>query len=98
MSSFRTRPYAAVCLALWCIATPLQSQRPADRVVSPDVQADGSVIFRLNAPGADSARVRGTFADGMIANVEMTKNDAGVFEAHFGPIASDMYVYTFGCR
>lgn len=95
MSSYFKQTCAAVCLALWCIAAQLQSQAPQDRVISPDVQADGSVIFHLNAPGADSARVRGTFADGMIANVDMTKNDAGVFEACFGPIASDMYVYTF---
>jgi enterochelin esterase-like enzyme len=89
----RTSPL--LCLALWCIAAPLDAQRPRDRVVSPEVHADGSVVFRLNAPGADSARVRGTFADGMIVNVAMTRNDEGVFEARFGPIASDMYVYTF---
>ena len=95
MSSFHKQECTVICLALSCLAAPLQSQTPPERVVSPDVQADGSVIFRLNAPGADSARVRGTFANGMIANVDMTKNDAGVFEAHFGPIASDMYVYTY---
>ena len=95
VSHYHTQTYTVVCLALSCLAAPLHAQRPPDRVVSPEVQADRSVIFRLNAPGADSARVRGTFADGMITSVDMTKNDAGVFEAHFGPIASDMYVYTF---
>jgi enterochelin esterase-like enzyme len=95
VSSYHKQKCTVVCLAVACIAAPLKSQRPTDRVVSPEVHADGSVIFRLNAPGADSARVRGTFADGMIANVDMTKNDAGIFEAQFGPIASDMYVYTF---
>lgn len=95
MSSYHKQQWTVACLALSCIAAPLQSQQPTDRVVSPEVQADGSVIFRLNAPRADSARVRGTFADGTIANVEMKKNDAGIFEAQYGPIASDMYVYTF---
>lgn len=95
MSDDRTQTFTVILLALSCIAAPLQSQAPPERIVSPEVKADGSVIFRLRAPGADSARVFGTFADGMIVNVDMTKNDAGIFEAHFGPIASGMYVYFF---
>ena len=95
MSSTHKHTGIVAWLALSCIVAPLRSQTAPERVVSPEVRADGSVIFRLKAPGADSARVFGTFADGMIANVDMTKNDAGIFEAHFGPIASDMYVYTF---
>jgi hypothetical protein len=42
-------------------ARPLQAQQPAERIVSPDVQTDRSVIFRLKAPEAHSVQMFGTW-------------------------------------
>ena len=72
-------------------------QQVSSQVKSPEVLQDGSVIFRLYAPEFDSVFVRGTFASGEspIASIEMVKNDTGLFEAKSGPLASDMYVYTY---
>lgn len=67
------------------------------QVKSPDIQEDGTVIFRLFAPEIDSVTVRGTFSTGEspIAMLDMVKNDTGLFEAKSKSLPSDMYVYTF---
>jgi enterochelin esterase family protein len=65
-----------------------------NRVVSPDVQPDNSVIFRIKAPKATSVAVVGTFALDF-KPVSMVKNDSGVYEAKIGPLPSDMYEYRF---
>ena len=64
------------------------------RIVSPDIQPDNSVIFRIKAPGASSVQVIGTFSPD-IKPVPLMKKDSGVFEAKVGPIPSDMYEYRF---
>src|SRR5262249_30190920 len=60
-----------------------------------EVQADGSVTFRLRAPDARTVRVAGDFLGQPGQTLEAIKNDQGVFEAKSAPLASDMYVYTF---
>jgi enterochelin esterase family protein len=64
------------------------------RTVSPDIQPDNSVIFRIKAPNASSVAVVGTFAVDF-KPVSMVKNDSGIFEIKVGPLASDMYEYRF---
>lgn len=88
---------------MWCltlvISIPLfiSFQPVSGQVKSPDVQEDGTVIFRLFAPEIDSVTVRGTFSTGEspFATLEMAKNDTGLFEARSSPLPSDMYVYTY---
>ena len=64
------------------------------RLVSPDIQPDNSVLFRMKAPNATSVAVVGTFAMDF-KPVSMVKNDSGIFEAKIGPLPSDMYEYRF---
>ena len=75
----------------------LYGQPASNQVKSPEVLEDGSVIFRLFAPEVDSVTVRGTFgpSEMAIASEKMVKNDTGLFELKYGPVPSDMYVYTF---
>jgi enterochelin esterase-like enzyme len=63
-------------------------------IISPDVQADNSVIFRMKAPGAYSVQLTGSFAVNF-KPVAMVKNDSGIYEVKIGPLASDMYEYRF---
>jgi len=63
-------------------------------VISPEVQSDNSVIFRLRAPEAKTVKLGGTMNAGY-AQLEMTKNDEGIYEIKIGPLEPDMYVYTF---
>jgi len=64
------------------------------RIISPEIQSDNSVIFRIKAPGASSVQVIGTFTP-EIKPVPLVKKDSGIFELKVGPIPSDMYEYRF---
>jgi enterochelin esterase family protein len=82
----------------FAMAQPPRGNAPAQRaaaVKSPDIQSDGSVIFRLRAPDAATVRVTGDFLSQPGQGLEAVKNADGVFEARSAPLASDMYVYTF---
>jgi enterochelin esterase-like enzyme len=83
-----------ICVVLFSVSTSLQAQQRAVTVVSPDVMDDGSVIFRLYAPEAKTVKVTGTFMTTM-GNINMVKNDTGLFELKVEPLKPDMYVYVF---
>ena len=72
----------------------LHAQINANRIISPDIQPDNSVIFRVKAPGAYSVQVVGTFSPGFKPTT-MEKKDSGMFEVKIGPLPSDMYEYRF---
>jgi enterochelin esterase family protein len=70
------------------------AQQRVPPVKSPEVQADGAVIFRLRAPDAKTVGVNGEFlASGQ--TLEAVKNDQGIWEAKTAALPSDMYVYNF---
>jgi len=60
---------------------------------SPEVLAEGKVVFRLLAPGATSVTVGGDYPIG--TSVAMAKDDAGVWSATVGPLKPDLYSYFF---
>ena len=72
----------------------LCAQNNNARLVSPDIQADNSVVFRVKAPGASSVQVVGTWAIDF-KPVSMAKKDSGMYEVKIGPLPSDMYEYRF---
>lgn len=63
-------------------------------VKSPDVQADGSVIFRLRAPDAKVVKVTGDF---LVSSpmLDAVRDAEGVWEARSSPLPSDMFTYNF---
>lgn len=67
---------------------------PSHAVISPEIKEDQSVIFRLYAPEAKTVKVTGTFMD-PIQVFDMVRNDTGLYQVTVGPLASDMYVYTY---
>lgn len=84
------------CCLMMILATPISAQaQPEDRIVSPDVQPDNSVIFRMDAPKADSVELFGTWMTSFNETVVMRRNAEGIFETRVGPLESDMYVYVF---
>ncbi len=83
-----------IAFALLFTFTGLFAQRNTQQIISPEIQEDNSVIFRLLAPEASNVKLRGTmFSD--FSGKEMIKNDTGVFEIKIDPLESDIYVYTF---
>ena len=53
------------------------------KIVSPDIQADGKVTFRLLAPKATEVLLEGNWGDRK--GVPMTKDDSGVWSSSLNP-------------
>jgi len=75
-------------------------------IVSPEINADNSVTFRVNAPEAKSVMVTGDFLpaekmDTPMGEMEgpgkaaLTKDDKGVWSFTTKPLASELYSYSF---
>jgi enterochelin esterase-like enzyme len=62
------------------------------RMVSPDVQSDGRVIFRFRAPNALKVEVS---VEGQGPNIAMQKDDTGIWTVTVGPLQPDIYGYSF---
>ncbi|RYF58718.1 MAG: esterase [Cytophagaceae bacterium] len=61
-------------------------------VVSPQINADNTVTFRLLAPAAKDVKLNAQFEKSPIA---MTKDAQGVWSVMTGPVKPDMYPYAF---
>ena len=68
---------------------------PGPVVLSPEVQADRRVTFRLLAPQAEDVSLRGTDIPGNMRGTAMTKGDEGVWSATVGPLDAGAYRYNF---
>jgi enterochelin esterase family protein len=64
-------------------------------VVSPEVLADRRVVFRINAPQAQTVRLTGTDIPGNLQGAAMIKGQNGVWEVTLGPIDPGPYRYNF---
>jgi len=63
--------------------------------VSPDIQADGRVTFRLYAPKAQEVRLTGSDIPGNSPGAALAKGENDVWEATLGPIQPGAYRYNF---
>jgi enterochelin esterase-like enzyme len=64
------------------------------RVVSPDVQPDRKVTFRILAPKAQEVTVRGGWAGGG-EGTALTKGEGDVWSVTVGPLEPNLYEYSF---
>ncbi len=77
---------------LFCaIATQVHTQNP---IQSPEVHEDGRVTFRIAAPRADSVKVNGSWMS-FGENTTLVKGDSGIWEVTVGPLAPELYAYSF---
>ncbi|MEZ4658957.1 MAG: alpha/beta hydrolase-fold protein [Caldilineaceae bacterium] len=72
-----------------------QIWRRPDEIVSPEILADNSVIFRVQAEDAGSVKLTGTWPVPLERTIPMEKQDATLYEVKVGPLPSDMYEYEF---
>ncbi len=77
----------AACLS----AAAQQALGPGSGLVSPEINPDHSVTFRLRAPKAVSVQVRGDF--GPVG--EMREGQGGVWEYTTAPLEGELYSYNF---
>jgi enterochelin esterase family protein len=81
--------------ALITVDPAAAQQRPGTRpapVVSPEVHADRTVTLRLRAPAAKEVKVAGEWPGGTNA---LTKDERGLWSITVGPLAPDVYGYSF---
>ncbi len=87
--------------AAFCTGVAVQAQQALwsrSNVVSPQINGDRSVTFRLSAPGAAKAAVVGDFtaADGKdVGGGDMKRGENGVWEFTTPPLMSELYSYSF---
>lgn len=72
-----------------------QRGTPPPQVISPDVQSDRRITFRLLAPQATNVRLGGGDMPGIGQGKEMTKGENGVWEITVGPFEAGAYRYNF---
>ena len=90
---------AALMLAAfaWVPQSPAQPGRGPQGpvVVSPEVQPDHHVVFRILAPNAQAVKINASDVPGTGQGTPMTKGENGVWEATLGPIDPGAYRYNF---
>ena len=67
----------------------------AAKVVSPEVHDDGSVTFRLHAPGVPDVKLWGEWILKFNTLEPMIKGDDGTWSVTIGPLKPGIYTYTF---
>lgn len=72
------------------IPTPAPTR--AAPIVSPEIGADRRVTFRLRAPDAIKVKMWGDWGD---PGADLLKDENGVWSAMLGPLAPDLYGYSF---
>ncbi len=93
-------------LASVAFANAQQALFGGAQVVSPEINSDKSVTFRLNAPNATSVQVTGDFLPTQPietpmgkwdapGTADLTKNAQGVWEFTTSPLAPELYSYAF---
>ena len=84
---------AACAILIAASASAQQALWGGPKVVSPEINPDNTVTFRLQAPKAVKVQVAGDFI-GSPGIAEMTEVD-GVWEYTTEPLAPELYSYSF---
>jgi enterochelin esterase-like enzyme len=96
MNTQRKTPFNLKLTLLWLLCCGFQyaiAQPPrGPLVVSPQVHADKTVTFRYLAPRAAVVKLSCQF---LKAPIEMAKDSVGIWSITTGPIAPDIYPYSF---
>lgn len=75
------------------VLAPVIAQNVPAPLVSPVVNKDSSVTFSLLAPRATEVKLNGDWPKGK--NVDMTRDDKGVWSVTVGPLEPELWQYTF---
>lgn len=81
-------------LLLITLHVDAQSRR-GPRVVSPEIQNDNTVTFRLLAPDAAKVTLSGNWMAGWGTQVEMAKGDSGIWSVTTEVLPPEFYTYSF---
>ncbi len=79
-------------LAIISIQPIVKGQLKGPDIISPQVNADNTVIFRYRAPEAKDVKLNAQFEKAL---VPMRKDSSGIWTVKLGPVKPDMYPYFF---
>ncbi len=74
---------------------PRPAFRMPVRIISPEILPDNKVTFRVYSKEAEKVTVSGEWQAGFGASEALIKNDTGMFSLTVGPLAPELYGYTF---
>jgi enterochelin esterase-like enzyme len=69
-----------------------QMRRP---IVSPEIQPDNKVTFRIYAPHSIGVAINGEWMSGGVPRENLIRNDTGMWSITVGPLQPEFYGYTF---
>jgi enterochelin esterase-like enzyme len=81
-------------LTLFTLARECPGQATPDTLESPEIHAGGTVTLRIRAPKAAEVTLSGDWMPAGSAE-KMTRDDQGVWSVTVGPLAPQVYLYTF---
>jgi enterochelin esterase-like enzyme len=86
----------SIVLLLSLMAYQLEAQfGRGPRIVSPEVNADNTITFRLLSTGADSVSVSGNWMSGYGTMADLVRGDSGVWSVTIGVPPPELYTYAF---
>src|SRR6266404_8568320 len=85
------KKFFSLLILITMFSVSFTGQTPA-RIVSPEVQPDRHVTFRLRAPNAIKVEVA---IEGQSSSTTLQKDDQGIWSATAGPLQPDIYGYSF---
>lgn len=83
----------AICLGQGSGGSPAPGAPQGNAIVSPEIQPDRRVTFRLAAPKAGEVILNGDWEGG--SSVAMHKNERGIWSATVGPLSAELWSYSF---
>lgn len=86
--------YVLMLLSVLSFGASAQFRMPKP-ILSPEITVDSKITFRLFAPEAKKVTISGNWMPGWGTQVEMAKNDTGLYQLSIDLLPSEMYTYSY---
>lgn len=86
----------SIILIVTLVASHTSAQfRRQKPIISPEVLQDNKITFRLYAPEAKTVKINGNWMPGFGTQLEMMRNDTGMYQLTIEALPSEMYTYSY---
>jgi len=92
----KTIKQLSIFLLLTVLSITVYAQfRMPKPILSPEITTDNKITFRVFAPEAKKVTVSGNWMAGWGSQVELMRNDTGMYQLTIDPLPSEMYTYSY---
>lgn len=81
-------------LTVLSLSVSAQTKMPKP-ILSPEIMADSKITFRVFAPEAKKVTISGNWMPGWGTQVELAKNDTGLYQLTIQALPSEIYTYSY---